>query len=105
VARTTRHTRIATSKIKPFIINDLRMEAAGIEPASENDQQENLHTYQVPIVSRPARGNLQLRRTPARWISPRTNRASSPGLSCIDRRSPKDLQAGFPGNVARCLRG
>ncbi len=29
------------------------MEAAGIEPASENVPQESLHTYQVPFFSCP----------------------------------------------------
>ena len=32
------------------------MEAAGIEPASENVQQESLHTYQVPIGLTPGAG-------------------------------------------------
>src|SRR5262245_65556373 len=30
---------------------DIKMEAAGIEPASENVPSENLHTCQVPILS------------------------------------------------------
>jgi len=79
------------------------VEAAGIEPASEDDQQKNLHTYQVPIVLRPTRGNLQFRRTPARWVSPPAIRARCRRLSCIKWRSPKDLQAGFPKNVAGCF--
>jgi hypothetical protein len=35
------------------------MEAAGIEPASENVRSENLHTCQVPICYVPALGTCE----------------------------------------------
>ena len=77
------------------------MEAAGIEPASENVQQESLHTYQVPFCLAPGAGEPATppERQPI-GVSPEADRASRPRLSCISRRSRKNLQAGFSKNVA-----
>jgi len=48
------------------------MEAAGIEPASENVPQESLHTCQVPVCLVPLpKGTCKLAGAPAHWVSPR----------------------------------
>jgi hypothetical protein len=60
---TSRRLGASTSKNKPMITCSLSwavvMEAAGIEPASENVPQESLHTYPVlffscPVLKKPA---------------------------------------------------
>jgi len=61
----------------------LLMEAAGIEPASENVQQESLHTYQVPIylTSDAREPATSPERQPVKFTP--VGRASQSGLSCM----------------------
>jgi len=70
------------------------MEAAGIEPASENVPQKSLHTCQVPILSHaPTWRNLQASRGTSPLSFAFGCRASGLRLSCMKWRPLTNLQA------------
>jgi len=87
-----------------FYITYREVEAAGIEPASENVQQKSLHACQVRFFLTPSEIEPATSPDASPLNFALNRRASNSELAHISRRSIENLRAGFLQNVTAIKR-